>query len=52
VAIGLGIYISHQDQLYVKGQELETVGIDAAQVGGDQRLRHQLSLGVRHLGRE
>jgi hypothetical protein len=47
-AAGLRVHFSSQNLLDIEGKQLQSVGIDSPQVGGDQRLRSVLGPAGRH----
>jgi hypothetical protein len=51
-SVGSDIYISHPDLLQIERQKLKSMGINAAQVCGHERLSDQLRFRVWHLSRD
>ena len=49
-ALRVRVHFARQQLIDVEGQQLDAVRIDAAQVGGDQRSRHDGGLVRRHAG--
>ena len=47
-----GYRCSHHDQLDVERQQLQPVGIDAAQISSHKRFRYEFSFGVRDFYRD
>lgn len=50
--VGVDVDVPHQDQLNVERQQLQPMGIDAAQIRGHQRSRHKIGFRVRNLDRD